>query len=295
MGKTQVSDIIILAIISGITAFLTSIMGISGTVIGAVVSSFAAEILKTYFKEPVKNKISEHQQSSIETNYYDSSSGYNDYNIQDDYNYTNVNTQQDTSHISTKTLFLFPLVVILIIELVHFLGAINIIPNTLVYNLESMTNWTLFRTIGYALIIMGLYPIFSKKLSTHHGIILIVVGIIELIIGYADTNSQALALFSIFSSLQEYVNILIILAILYTVITIPDEIKQESEKQHRFNNKREFNKIQEHKEYKKRYNNSYSNRKFNHEKKFKSRKNNYKKNRNYDEDEDSDYFYYYEE
>ena len=224
MVKADVTDMLILALISGVTAILTSVMGISGTVIGAVVSSLAAEMLKTYIKEPVKDKIAEYDASSTETTYYDTDSSYTDYNINKKYQYTK-ETHDDSSHISTRLLFLFPLVVILIIELIHFLGTINIIPNTVVYNLESLTNWTLFRTIGYALIVMGLYPLVSKKLSTHHGIILIIVGIIELIIGYADTSTQASMLFSVFSSLKEYVNILIILAILYTALTVPDEIK----------------------------------------------------------------------
>ena len=185
-------------------------------------------------------------------------------------------------------LFLFPLVVILIIELIHFLGTINIIPNTVVYNLESLTNWTLFRTIGYALIVMGLYPLVSKKLSTHHGIILIIVGIIELIIGYADTSTQASMLFSVFSSLKEYVNILIILAILYTALTVPDEIKEK-------NNYREFRHEPINNNFKNEFHNNtkkFHNKKFNNKTNYKSRRN--YKNRNF-KDEDEDYFYYYEE
>lgn len=294
MVKADISDMLILAFISGVTAILTSVMGISGTVLGAVVSSLAAEFLKTYFKEPVKNKISEHETSNVHTTYYKTNkTSHTDYNIKNDYSYNNniSNTQNDTSHISTKALFLFPLIVILIIELIHFLSAINIIPNTLVYSLESLTNWKLFRTIGYALIVMGLYPLISKKLSTHHGIILIIVGIIELIIGYADSNTQASMLFAIFSSLKEIVNIIIILAILYTAITIPDEINESNRKQHHFNNTKKFN------------TNNYvedNTRENRHNQKFTKYQKNYRKSKNkhYNKNrkfEDEDYFYYYEE
>ena len=287
MVKADVTDMLILALISGVTAILTSVMGISGTVIGAVVSSLAAEMLKTYIKEPVKDKIAEYDASSTETTYYDTDSSYTDYNINKKYQYTK-ETHDDSSHISTRLLFLFPLVVILIIELIHFLGTINIIPNTVVYNLESLTNWTLFRTIGYALIVMGLYPLVSKKLSTHHGIILIIVGIIELIIGYADTSTQASMLFSVFSSLKEYVNILIILAILYTALTVPNEIKEK-------NNYREFRHAPINNNFKNEFHNNtkkFHNKKFNNKTNYKSRRN--YKNRNF-KDEDEDYFYYYEE
>lgn len=241
-SKAKMTDILILGIISGIVALLTSVMGISGTIIGSVVSSILAELLKTYFKDPVKNKVSEYEKSNIE-NYHSYKNNYNEnytrenrreYTIRDNYSYNNnqINSNQNTSHITTRALFLFPLVVILIIELVHFLGAINIIPYDIFLNLESLTNWTLFRTIGYALIVMGIYPLVSKKLGTQHGIILIIVGIIELIIGYADTNMQASALFALFSSLKEYVNIAIILAILYTVLTVPEEIKESNKKEY---------------------------------------------------------------
>jgi hypothetical protein len=139
-------------------------------------------------------------------------------------------------------LFLFPLVIILIIELIHFLGAAGIIPYDIFINLESITNWRLFRTIGYALIIMGLYPLFSGKIKSTHGILLIIIGIIELIIGYADVNVHASIIYSVFESVKEYINIAIIACILYTILRVPDEVdkntKDTSDKvnTHRFNN-----------------------------------------------------------
>lgn len=304
-SKAKMTDILILGIISGIVALLTSVMGISGTIIGSVVSSILAEFLKTYFKDPVKNKVSEYEKSNNEN--YHSYNNYNkkytqenrrEYSIRDNYFYNNnqINSNQNTSHITTRALFLFPLVVILIIELVHFLGAINIIPYDIFLNLESLTNWTLFRTIGYALIVMGIYPLVSKKLGTQHGIILIIVGIIELIIGYADTNMQASALFALFSSLKEYVNIAIILAILYTVLTVPEEIKENNKKQYtikkHYDNhieKRDINRPHE------KYNNTYynpRNQQNNKSRKYhnNSRRNNYE--RYEDEIKEDDYYYY---
>ena len=73
---------------------------------------------------------------------------------------------------------------------------------------------------------MGFYPLLSKNLESKHGILLIIVGIIELIFGYADTSGNASMIYSLLSSLSDYINIAIILAILYTVLTIPSEDTQ---------------------------------------------------------------------
>lgn len=242
MSKAQVTDILLLGFISGVVAILTSMMGISGTIIGAVVTSIIAESLKTYLKEPLKDKINNYEKPNRvdETRpNYDDSATINQY---DTPRYSGMPRprksqrpvkESDGSFLTAKILFVFPLIIILIIELIHFLGAIHMIPYDIFYSLESITNWRLLRTIGYALIIMGIYPIISKKFSTHNGIILIIVGIIELIFGYADVSSRAFMFASMISSLREFVNIGIILAILYTILTIHDE-SSENKNKHTF-------------------------------------------------------------
>ncbi|OED30194.1 hypothetical protein [Methanosphaera sp. WGK6] len=297
-SKSQISDILILGLISGIVAVLTSVMGISGTIIGSVVSSIIAEFLKTYFKEPVKDKISEFDKTdeyhSFEINNHSTRNNYQRGTSYPKYDRTQ---KQSESHISTRALFLFPLVVILIIELIHFLGAIGIIPYDIFLGLESITNWTLLRTIGYALIVMGIYPLVSKKLGTHHGIILIIVGIIELIMGYADTNVHASLLYSLFSSIREYVNIAIIISILYTVLTVPSEIKDNKKELYHYSNKSYVdNNVDKHLRNKRQYNeyyNDYSdNTNYRKSRNKKNGNNQYKKyETNIKEDED-DYFYY---
>ena len=228
LSKTQVTDILLLGFISGVVAILTSFMGISGTIIGAVVTSIIAETLKTYFKEPIKDKINEYEkenQNIPRTNRYPDEYRTDTYSsMPRPKRYENNSYKSDDdSFLTAKILFIFPLVIILIIELIHFLGAIHLIPYDIFYSLESITNWKLLRTIGYALIIMGIYPIISKKFSTHNGIILIIVGLIELMFGYADVSNNALMLTSMISSLKEFINIGIILAILYTILTIHEE------------------------------------------------------------------------
>lgn len=245
MSKAQITDILLLAFISGVVAILTSMMGISGTIIGAVVTSLIAESLKAYFKNPIKDKINE-MEKDREPVYQRRSTGLN-YVEEDDIHSIkqsyyprpkrNINRPKnnysDESFLSAKILFIFPLVIILIIELIHFLGAIGFIPYDIFYSLESITNWRLFRTIGFALVIMGIYPILSKKFSTSNGLILIIVGIMELIFGYADVSRSASLIVALISSLREFVNIGIILAILYTILTISEE-KPSNSNRHNF-------------------------------------------------------------
>ncbi|RAP46905.1 MAG: hypothetical protein BZ135_03095 [Methanosphaera sp. rholeuAM6] len=242
MSKAQVTDIMLLGFISGVVAVLTSMMGISGTIIGAVVTSIIAEILKTYLKDPLKDKINEYEKENQNDKYK-----YVEYEKPDNYNvsthqgmprpknyYQKQSKKSDGSFLTAKILFIFPLVVILIIELIHFLGAIGFISYDIFYSLESITNWKLLRTIGYALVVMGIYSLLSKKFATRNGVILIVVGIIELMFGYADVNDSALFFISLFSSLKEFVNIGIILSILYTILTI-HENEDNKKKKHNFN------------------------------------------------------------
>lgn len=248
LTKAQVTDILLLAFISGVVAILTSVMGISGTIIGAVVTSLIAESLKAYFKEPLKDKIQEREKQKEYV--YEKRQDYtyvkdDDFNtIKDSYyprpkrtsyqkNSYNRNNSSDGSFLTAKMLFIFPLMVILIIELIHFLGAIGLIPYDIFYSLESITNWRLFRTIGFALIIMGIYPLLSKKFNSSSGIILIAVGLIELLFGYADISRGANFIVSLISSISEFINIGIILAILYTILTISEE-KPVEESRHKF-------------------------------------------------------------
>lgn len=240
MSKAQITDILLLGFISGVVAILTSFMGISGTIIGAVVTSIIAETLKTYFKEPLKDRINEYENQTPNIprrrGRFNEDTGFDDeieFNKRSSMprprRHEKAQTKNDDSFLSARILFIFPLVVILLIELIHFLGAIGMIPYDIFFSLESITNWKLLRTIGYALVIMGIYPIVSNKFSTSNGIILIVVGVIELIFGYADISSHAMIVTSMVSSLKEYLQIGIILAILYTILTIHEEDTETSE------------------------------------------------------------------
>jgi hypothetical protein len=238
LSKAQITDIVLLGFISGVVAILTSVMGISGTIIGAVVTSIIAETLKTYFRAPLTDKIDKYEKNKSERKYVDD---YEDIRFKTESkmprpkNYQKREMKEESSFLTAKILFIFPLIIIMIIELIHFLGAINLISYDIFYSLESITDWRLLRTIGYALIVMGVYPLISRKFSTRNGIILIIIGIIELIFGYADINSKAFIFASMVSSIREFVNIGIILAILYTILTIHEDTNTSKKEIHRFN------------------------------------------------------------
>jgi len=98
-------------------------------------------------------------------------------------------------------------------------------PEQIFYSMESATRWNLFRTIGVALLIMGIYPLIeSEKISKHYGYIIIAVGIIKLMGGFADYNSSIVELYSpIFYQLNELISILVIAALTYVIISITRE------------------------------------------------------------------------
>ena len=284
MLRAKLTDILIVGVIAGIVAVLTSFMGVTGTVIGSVISSILAEFMKTFFKEPIKDKIVENEEQTSSHNVFETT--YEEIPAYTPPKKQRVQKSSDNSLLTNKLLFIYPLIVILIIELISFLVAIHILPYHVMNFLESATNWRLFRTIGYALIIMGIYPIVSKKLGVEHGIILIVIGIIQLIIGYADTNMIASTLYSFIDFIRNYITIAVIIGILYTVLTVPDEIEEHKKAESKFiKPERTFN------------NDKFSNNKFkkssygNNNKSFEKNKENSK----YKKDEDDGYYFYYDE
>jgi hypothetical protein len=96
--------------------------------------------------------------------------------------------------------------------------------------LERATGWNLFRTIGVALIVMGLFPFverwlgYEKSISRKYGYVVLAVGVVKLLGGFADFNSSIVDLYSpIFYQLNEIISIMVILALLYVIIAITRE------------------------------------------------------------------------
>ena len=185
MSKTF--DIIMAGVISGIVAYTTSQLGVTGTIIGAVVGSMLFQLMSHFFQKPLEGVRTQKVESSI--------------------------------------FYVFPLVIILAIEVIYLLSSFYFKPEQIFYYLESLTGWNLFRTIGVALLIMGVYPLLeSENISKHYGYIILAVGVIKLMGGFIDYNSSIVNLYSpIFYQLNELISVLVIAALSYVIISITRE------------------------------------------------------------------------
>jgi hypothetical protein len=171
-------------VIAGIVAYTTSKIGIGGTVIGAVLGAMLFQILSHFVKEPLKR----------------------------------VKTQK----IETRIVYIFPLIIILTIEIIFTLSGLYATPQQIFYILEGATGWNLFRTIGIGLIIMGIYPIIeSEYIKSSYGYILLFLGIIKLLQGFGDIKSTLTASYSIiFVEYGLIISLIVIAALLYVIISI---------------------------------------------------------------------------
>ncbi len=182
MSKTL--EIVMAGIMAGIVTYSTSVLGISGTIIGSVLGAILYQVMTHLFKEPLED----------------------------------IKTQ----NVDAKIVYVFPLILIVVIELLFIFAKLYLSFGNLFYTLENVTDYNLFRSIGFALIIMGLYPLIqSENIKRVHGYIIIIVGFIVLLGGYADYQSPITAFYSvIFSTSGVLISIMVIAALLYVIITI---------------------------------------------------------------------------
>ncbi|HTX61528.1 MAG TPA: hypothetical protein VMC48_04405 [Methanobacterium sp.] len=183
-------DILMAGIIAGIVAYTTSKLGIGGTVIGAVLGSMLYQLMSHFIKDPVENV--------------------------------------KTEKVEREIFYVFPLIIILAIEVTYLLAQIYNRPEQIIFTLESATGDNLFKFIGAGLIIMGLYPILQPdRINKIYGCILLVVGVIELLVGFADVNNPLVQLYApIYYQINEVISLAIITAITYVVVAITRESVQ---------------------------------------------------------------------
>lgn len=184
---SKLLDVIMAGVIAGTAAYATIKLGIGGTVIGTVLCSMLYQVISHIVKEPVEN----------------------------------IKTQK----IEREIFYVFPLVIILIIEVIYLLSAIYNSPEQIFSALESATGDNLFKIIGIGLIIMGLYPIIQpESIKKFYGYLLLVVGVINLLVGFIDVNSSIVQLYApLFYQLKEVISIIIITVITYVVVAITRE------------------------------------------------------------------------
>ncbi len=181
------SDVIMAGIIAGIVAYATHILGISGTVIGSVAAAILYQVMSHLSENPLKG----------------------------------IKTQ----NVEARLVYIFPLILIVGIELLFILAKLYLKPGNFFYTLENATNGNLFRTIGLGLIIMGIYPIIlSENIKKVYGYIIIVVGVIVLLGGFADFNATITDLYSfIFAETGIWISLMVIAALSYVIVAIANE------------------------------------------------------------------------
>ena len=130
---SKLLDVIMAGVIAGTAAYATIKLGVGGTVIGTVLCSMLYQVISHIVKEPVEN----------------------------------IKTQR----IEREIFYVFPLVIILIIEVIYLLSSLYNSPEQIFAALESATGDNLFKIIGIGLIIMGLYPLYSQKVLRNFTVI----------------------------------------------------------------------------------------------------------------------------
>jgi len=184
---SKLLDVIMAGVIAGTAAYATIKLGVGGTVIGTVLCSMLYQVISHIVKEPVEN----------------------------------IKTQR----IEREIFYVFPLVIILIIEVIYLLSSLYNSPEQIFAALESATGDNLFKIIGIGLIIMGLYPIIQpESIKKFYGYLLLVIGVINLLVGFIDVSSSIVQLYApLFYQLKEVISVIIIVAITYVIIAITKE------------------------------------------------------------------------
>lgn len=184
---SKMLDVLMAGVISGIVAVATSKIGISGTVIGAVIGAMLYQLMSHYVKEPLGNV--------------------------------------ETKKIETRVVYTIPLIIILAIEIIYIFAAVYYKPEQIFYFLENATDWNLFRSIGIGLICMGIYPILiSENIKQSYGYIILSVGIIILLKGLIDASYSFVELYApIFTDFGFIISLGVIAALLYVIISIFQE------------------------------------------------------------------------
>lgn len=154
------SKIILVGIISAFVAITTSVLGVTGTIIGSVISSVLYNMLSEALEKPVK-----------------------DASISKDFEW--------------DLAYAFPLVVIAIIQLMlifAFLAQWGILPNTFLniyLLLQNVADNNLYRVLGLSLIVMSVYPFVLKPehVNKVQGLAIAFIGVVFLARGFVDLGN----------------------------------------------------------------------------------------------------------
>jgi len=184
---SKMLDVLMTGVIAGIVTFTTSKMGLSGTILGAVLGAMLYQLMSHYVKDPLGNV--------------------------------------KTKKIETRVVYAFPLFIILIIEIIYIFAAVYWKPEQIFYFLENATGWNLFSSIGIGLIIMGIYPvIISENIKSSYGYIILAVGIVILSKGLLGTNLSIVDVYTpLFTQFGFIISLGVVAALLYVILSVIQE------------------------------------------------------------------------
>ena len=185
VGGTLVKHfhIIMAAFISGTVALFTSVLGVSGTIIGSVLSSFLYQLLSGYSEEKLELR---------------------------------------KPKLANEIVYIFPLVVIGIFELIFVCSALHYRFDMLFDMLEAAVNNNLFRLMGLGLILLGAYPFFdSNNIDRRNGTFVIFLGILLFLRGLVDiTDTTSMIFHTIFAQFDLLFAIFVVIGLALVIANI---------------------------------------------------------------------------
>ncbi len=162
------SKVILVACISAFVAITTAFLGVPGTIIGSVLSSVLYNVLSEILEKPVTGK---------------------KFNFNFEY----------------EIAYVFPLIIIAFIQLLllaAFLAQWGYLPGSFLnayLEIQGVVDNNLYRILGFALIIMGVYPFIIKPniIKKEYGSIIVFIGLIFLARGFVDAHVALTNLYGI--------------------------------------------------------------------------------------------------
>ena len=179
-------NVMMAALISGTVALFTSVLGVSGTIIGSVLSSFLYQLLTGYSEE-------KYDEGAIRK-----------------------------PKLANEIVYIFPLVVIGIIELIFALSALHYGFEMIFGFLESAVANNLFRLMGLGLIVLGAYPFFnSNNIDKRNGAVVLILGVLLLLRGLMDvTDITSKIFYMIFARFDMFFAFFVVIALAVVIINI---------------------------------------------------------------------------
>ena len=186
------SKIILVGCISAFVAITTALLGVAGTIIGSVLSSVLYNVLSEALEKPVEN-------AKISTNF-----------------------EWDIAYV-------FPLIVILLIQLMlilAFLSEWGFLPKiflNIYLSIQGVASNNLYRILGLSLVVMCAYPFVIKRnhVKRFDGIVILFVGLLFLARGFSDMGNSVSQVFRLVYSYVDFpIALIAFLLLLYVIHSI---------------------------------------------------------------------------